>query len=328
MSDDSGHAPHHGAHSRDGRGGDHSAGKHDHSHGVSANADTRYLRIALALIIGFMIVEVTVALLSGSLALLADAGHMLADVGAIAGSLWAIRLAQRAASNKWTFGLKRAEILAAAVNGVTLLVVGLLVLIEGVRRLIDPPMVQGVPLVIVAVIGVVVNVIATWLLAKANRSSLNVEGAFQHLLTDLYGFIGTGIAGIFVITLGWRRADPVASLVVVVLVLRAAWVLLRASGHILLEGTPDAVDLDDVRRHIQELPEVLAVHDLHAWTLTSDVPALSAHVVVTDECLGDLTAARVLDHLQECLASHFDVEHSTFQLETAGHADHEPGMHD
>ncbi len=328
MSDDSGHAQHQGAHSHDGSNRDHSGGKHDHSRGVGANVDTRYLRFALALIICFLFVEVTVALLSGSLALLADAGHMLADVGAIAGSLWAIRLAQRAASNRWTFGLKRAEILAAAVNGVTLLVIGMLVLIEGVRRLIDPPSVEGVPLVIVASIGVVVNVIATWVLAKGNRSSLNVEGAFQHLLTDLYGFIGTGIAGIFVITLGWRRADPVASLVAVVLILRAAWSLLRASGHILLEGTPDAVDLDDVRRHIQELPEVLAVHDLHAWTLTSDLPALTAHVVVTDECLGDLTAARVLDHLQECLANHFDVEHSTFQLESADHADHEPGVHD
>lgn len=300
----------------------------NHSHGVTTGADTRYLSIALALIVGFMIVEVGVALISGSLALLADAGHMLADVGAIAGSLWAIRLAQRAASNRWTFGLKRAEILAAAVNGVTLLVVGMLVLFEGVRRLIDPPAVEGVPLVVVALVGVAVNVVATWVLAKANRSSLNVEGAFQHILTDLYGFIGAAIAGALVITTGWRRSDPIASLVVVVLVLRAAWGLLRASGHVLLEGTPEAVDLDDVRRHLRELPEVLAVHDLHAWTLTSDLPALSAHVVITDACLADGSMARVLDHLQHCLANHFDVEHSTFQLEAAGHADHEPGTHD
>lgn len=320
-----GHSDGHAAAGESARG---EGGAHDHSHGISAGADTRYLTIALALIVGFMIVEVSVALLSGSLALLADAGHMLADVGAIAGSLWAIRLAQRAASNKWTFGLKRAEILAAAVNGVTLLVVGMLVLFEGVRRLVDPPAVEGVPLVVVAIIGVVVNLIATFVLAKANRSSLNVEGAFQHILTDLYGFIGTAIAGVVVITTGWRRADPIASLIVVVLVLRAAWGLLRASGHILLEGTPDAVELDDVRRHITELPEVLSVHDLHAWTLTSNLPALSAHVVVTDLCLGDGTVARVLDHLQECLASHFDVEHSTFQLEAASRAAHEPGTHD
>jgi cobalt-zinc-cadmium efflux system protein len=253
---------------------------------------------------------------------------MLTDVGAIAGSIWALRLAQRPASKTMSFGLKRAEILAAAMNGVTLLVVGILVLFEAVQRLIDPPNVEGVPLVVVAVIGVAVNLVATWVLAKANRSSLNVEGAFQHILTDLYGFIGTAVAGVVVITTGWRRADPVASLVVVVLVLRTAWSLLRASGHVLLEGTPHTVDLDDVRRHICELPEVVAVHDLHAWTLTSELPALSAHVVITDKCLADGSAARLLDHLQHCLANHFDVEHSTFQLEAVGHAEHEPGTHD
>jgi cobalt-zinc-cadmium efflux system protein len=239
---------------------------------VSAEADHRYLSIAFGLIVGFMVVEVGVAVVSGSLALFADAGHMLADVGAIAGSLWALRLAQRPASNKWSFGLKRAEILAAAVNGVTLLVVGMLVMFEGVRRLVDPPAVKGVPLVVVAVIGVAVNVAATWVLAKANRGSLNVEGAFRHILTDLYGFIGTAIAGVVVITTGWRRADPVASLVVVVLVLRAAWGLLRASGHVLLKGTPEAVDLDDVRRHITELPEVLSVHES---------PRVDAHIRAT-----------------------------------------------
>jgi cobalt-zinc-cadmium efflux system protein len=157
---------------------------------------------------------------------------------------------------------------------------------------------------------------------------LNVEGAFQHILTDLYGFIGTAVAGLVVLTTGWSRADPVASLVVVVLVLRAAWSLLRESGRVLLEGTPESVDLDEVRAHLFELPEVLAVHDLHAWTLTSSLPALSAHIVVTDDCLTGGSVAQVLDHLQNCLANHFDVKHSTFQLEAASHADHEPGMHD
>ncbi len=304
---------------------------HGHGHGasaVSAEADRRYLLAALALIVGFMVVEVVVAMISRSLALLADAGHMLADVGAIGGSIWALRLAQRPACKTWSFGLKRAEILAAAVNGVTLLVVGLLVLFEAVHRLVHPPAVDGAPLVIVAVAGVALNVVATWVMAKANRGSLNVEAAFQHIVTDVYGFAGTAAAGLIVMTTGWRRADPIASLVVVVLVLRAAWGLLRASGYVLLEGTPEAVDLDDVRQHIQELPEVLAVHDLHAWTLTSDLPALSAHVVVTDVCLNDGSAARLLDRLQHCLASHFDVEHSTFQLEAATHADHETGIHD
>lgn len=320
------------SHAQDRPGGDagiHDLGvEHGHSHGVSAGADQRYLSIALGLIVGFMVVEVLVAFVAGSLALLADAGHMLTDVGAVAGSIWALRLARRPASKTMSFGLKRAEILAAAVNGVTLLVVGILVLFEAVRRLVSPPSVEGVPLVVVAVIGVGVNLMATWVLAKANRRSLNVEGAFQHILTDLYGFIGTALAGVIVITTGWRRADPVASLVVVALVLRTAWGLLRASGHVLLEGTPQTVDLDEVRQHIHELPEVIAVHDLHAWTLTSELPALSAHVVVTDACLADGTVARLLDRLQHCLANHFDIEHSTFQLEAAGHSDHEPGTHD
>jgi cobalt-zinc-cadmium efflux system protein len=299
-----------------------------HAHIVSAGSDRRYLMVALGLIVGFMVVEVIVAVLASSLALVADAGHMLADVGAIAGSIWALRLAQRPASNRWSFGLKRAEILAAAVNGVTLLVVAVLVLLEAIRRLIEPAAAKGLPIVVVAVVGVMVNIAAAWVLAKANRSSLNVEGAYQHIVTDLYGFIGTAIAGVVVLTTGWRRADPVASLVVVALVLRASWGLLQASGHVLLEGTPETVDLDEVRQHISELPEVVSVHDLHAWTLTSDLPALSAHVVVTDACLNDGSAARLLDHLQECLADHFDVEHSTFQLEAATHADHELGTHD
>jgi cobalt-zinc-cadmium efflux system protein len=294
---------------------------------VGPNADRRYLAIALGLIVGFMAVEVVVAVFSGSLALLADAGHMLADAGAIGGSIWALHLAARPTSPVWSYGLKRAEILAAAVNGVTLLVVGLLVAFDAVRRLIHPTPVEGGALVVVASVGVAVNLVGTWVLSKANRRSLNVEGAFQHVLTDLYGFIGTAIAGVVVITTAWRRADSVASLLVVVLVLRAAWGLLHSSGRVLLEGTPETVDLDEVRQHLYELPEVIAVHDLHAWTLTSELPALSCHVVVSDACLNTGGVGRVLDHLQHCLANHFDVEHSTFQLEAASHADHEPGAH-
>jgi cobalt-zinc-cadmium efflux system protein len=284
--------------------------------------------MALGLIVGFMAVEVVVALFAGSLALLADAGHMLTDAGAVGGSIWALHLARQPASKVWSYGLKRAEILAAAANGVALLVVGMLVAAEAGRRLVHPPAVAGVPLVAVAVAGIGVNLVATWVLARANRGSLNIEGAFQHILTDLYGFIGTGVAGAIVITTGWRRADPVASLLVVALVFRAAWSLLSASGHVLLEGTPQNVDLDEIRLHLHEVPEVIGVHDLHAWTLTSALPALSAHVVVSDDCLNDGRVARVLDRLQHCLANHFDVEHSTFQLEAASHANHEPGMHD
>jgi cobalt-zinc-cadmium efflux system protein len=295
---------------------------------IHPDADRRRLSAVLGLIVGFMIVEVIVAVVSGSLALLADAGHMLTDAGAVGGSIWALRLAQRSPTKTWSFGLKRAEILAAAANGVTLLVVGILVFVEAVQRLLHPPPVAGLALVVVAVMGVAVNLVATSVLSGAGRGSLNVEGAFQHILTDLYGFAGTAIAGVIVLTTGWRRSDALASMVVVVLVVRAAWRLLRESAWVLLEGTPEAIDTDEVRRHLAELPEVLAVHDLHAWTVTSALPALSAHVVVTDTCLNDGSAAMVLDRLQHCLADHFDVEHSTFQLEASSHAGHEPGTHD
>ena len=179
----------------------------------------------------------------------------------------------------------------------------------------------------VALIGVVVNVAATWVLAKANRSSLNVEGAFQHILTDLYAFIGTAVAGLVIVLTGYTRADAIASLLVAGLMLRAAWGLLRDSGRVLLEAAPDRVCLAEVRNHMLDLPEVNSVHDLHAWTVTSDHPALSAHVVVEETCFLNGQIPQVLDRLQHCLAGHFDVEHSTFQLEPASHGTHEIGAH-
>lgn len=302
-------------------------GHHGHSHGIVADADRRYLVTALVLIVGFMTVEVIVAVASGSLALLSDAGHMLTDAGAIAVSLWAMHLAARPARGIWTFGFKRAEILSAAANGITLLVISALVGVEAVRRLLDPPPVEGGPVLVVAVLGVIVNLVAVWVLAKANRSSLNVEGSFQHILTDLYGFIATAIAGIVVLATGFTRADAIASLVVVTLMLHAAWGLLRDSGRILLEGAPERVDLDQVREHLLETGHVNDVHDLHVWTVTSDLPALSAHIVLGEDCFHDGHAPVILDQLQSCLAGHFDVEHSTFQLEPAGHAIHETATH-
>ena len=233
--------------------------------------------------------------------------------------MWATHLAERPASHRWTYGLKRAEILATAINGVTLLVVGALVLLEGVRRLVHPPAVDGVALVVVAGVGVAVNLAASLTLGRADRGSLNVEGAFQHVLTDLFAFIGTVIAGVVILATGYRRADPIASVVVVLLMLRAAWQLLGASGHVLLEGTPHAVDLEEVRRHLMELPEVLSVH--------LD-PEVDDRRTLDDRCIAEGAAAQVLDHLQECLAGHFDVEHSTLQLEPSTHAGHERAMHD
>jgi cobalt-zinc-cadmium efflux system protein len=298
-----------------------------HAHGPGASSDSRYLLIALALLAAFMLAEIVVAVLSGSLALLSDAGHMLSDVGAIAGALWAIRLAARPAAGSWTFGWKRAEILSAAGNGITLLVVSGIVTVEAVSRLISPPQVDGGPVVAVAAAGIVVNIAAAWVLARADRSSLNVEGAFRHVLTDLYGFIGTVVAGVVILTTGWTQADAIASLLVVGLMLKASWGLLRDSGRVLLEAAPEGMNLEAVRAHLLSTDHVHDLHDLHAWTVTSGLPALSAHIVVDDTCFYDGHVPRLLDQLQACLAGHFDVEHSTFQLEAAGHAGHEPGTH-
>jgi cobalt-zinc-cadmium efflux system protein len=308
--------------------GDPAATAHDHDHGLSPDADKRYLVIALVLLIAFMITEIVVAFISGSLALLSDAGHMLADVGAIGASLWAINLAARPASGPWTFGWKRAEILSAAANGITLLVVSGIVAVEAILRLIDPPTVRGGLVLIVALIGIVINIVAAWVLAKANRTSLNVEGAYQHILTDLYGFIGTAIAAVLIITEGFERADPIASLIVVALMLRAAWSLLRDSGRVLLEAAPEGIDLADVRAYLLEVDHVHDVHDVHIWTVTSNLPTLSAHVVIDDSCFADGHAPQLLDQLQSRLVGQFDVEHSTFQLEPAGHRTHEFGTHE
>jgi cobalt-zinc-cadmium efflux system protein len=300
---------------------------HAHEHGPGPGSDRRYLLVALVLLAAFMLAEVITAILSGSLALLSDAGHMLSDVGAIGGALWAMALAARPPSGKWTYGWKRAEVLSAAANGITLLVVAGIVTAEAISRLIHPPAVDGGPVIAVATAGIAVNVAAAWVLARANRSSLNVEGAFRHVLTDLYGFIGTVIAGIIIVTTGLTRADAIASLIVVVLMGKAAWELLRDSGRVLLEAAPEDMDLEQVRAHLSGVAHVLGVHDLHAWTVASGLPALSAHVVIEDGCFHDGHAPRLLDQLQACLAGHFDVEHSTFQLEASAHAGHEPGTH-
>lgn len=298
-----------------------------HRHPAGPDADRRFLRAALALLAAFVVAEVVIAVTARSLALLSDAGHMLADVGAIGGALWAIRLAARPPAGAWTFGWKRAEIVAAAVNGITLLVVAGIVTVQAVQRLVHPAPVHGAPVLTVALIGIAVNVAAARLLAGASRTSLNVAAAFRHVLTDLYGFLGTAAAAIVIITTGFARADAIAALVVVGLMIRAAWSLLRDSGRVLLEAAPEDMNLQDVRAHLLATSHVRDVHDLHAWTVTSSLPALSAHVIVDDSCFTDGHVPQLLDQLQACLAGHFDIEHSTFQLEAAAHAAHEPGMH-
>ena len=292
----------------------HEHGPDAHSHGVSANADRGKLAIALGLIIAFMAVEVTVGILASSLALLSDAAHMLTDATAIGLSLVAIRLAQRPARGALTFGLKRTEILSAQFNGATLLVLALLIIYEGITRLISPPAVAGTAVLIVALIGIVVNLAATWTLSKANRQSMNVEGSYQHLLTDLIAFIVTAIAGAVILITGFRRADGIASLVVAAVMLRAAYQLLKASGRVFLEAAPEGLDPDAIGRALVAAPGVSNVHDLHVWEITSGFPALSAHVLVGVE--NDCHATR--RELETLLHDTFDVEHTTLQVDHAG----------
>jgi cobalt-zinc-cadmium efflux system protein len=300
---------------------------HGHDHGASASGDGRYLAIALALIFVLMVGEVVAAVLAGSLALFADAGHLLTDLAGLAASLWASRLAARPAKGIWTFGLKRAEILSAAVNGVSLAVIGVVIAVEAIMRLLHPSAVDGLVVLVVALTGVVMDLAATLVLSKASRTSLNVRGAFLHMVTDLYAFAGTAVAGLVIMLTGFRRADALASLVVVALMAKASWSLLRDSGRILLQAAPDQVDLTVVRSHLLEVEHVVGIHDLHAWTVTSGLPSLSAHVVVDDSCFATGHAPQILDQLQACLDAHFDVEHATFQLEPATHAGHETGTH-
>jgi len=300
--------------------------RRDHTHGVTADADIRFVIASLALLSVFLIIEIVAAILSSSLALLADAGHMLIDVAALATSAWALRLAKRPAQGRWTYGLRRAEILSAAANGVTLVAVALLIGVEAVQRLVSPHHVTGGLVFVVAILGVSINGLAAWILSKANQRSLNIRSAFLHVLTDLFAFIGTAIAGLVIVFTGWERADALASLFVVLLMIRTSWGLLRDAGKILLQGTPDNLDLADVRAHLLEVEHVVDIHDLHAWTVTSELPTLSAHVVVDDRCFAGGHAPRILDALQKCLTEHFRVEHATFQLEPSSHLSHEDGL--
>ncbi len=290
---------------------DHAAGGHGHSHGVSADADTGKLTLALVLIAGFMLVEVVVGVVASSLALLSDAAHMLTDAAAIALSIVALRLARRPAGGSMTFGLKRVEILSAHANGLTLLILAAVILLEAIRRLVSPPEVEGTLVLVVALVGIVVNIAATMVLARANRQSLNVEGAFQHVLTDLYAFIGTAVAGLIIMLTGFERADPLASMVVAGLMLYSAYGLLRASGRVFLEAAPKGTDPDDVGRAMAAVPGVVEVHDLHVWEVTSGFPALSAHVTVGADA--DCHATR--REVEAMLRERFAIDHTTLQVD-------------
>lgn len=294
--------------------GEHSHGHAGHSHGVNADADAGKLAMALALILGFMVLEVTVGVLAHSLALLSDAGHMLTDAAAIGLSLFAARLALRPAKGALTYGFKRVEILSVQANGVTLLILAALITYEAIRRLFNPPDVQAGLILGVALVGVLVNLAASWTLAKSNRQSMNVEGSFQHILTDLYAFIGTAIAAGVILLTGFQRADPIISLLVAGLMIRSGVGLVKASSRVFLEAAPEGLDPEKIGRALLKVPGIVEVHDLHVWEVTSGFQALSAHVLVGRET--DCHAAR--RGLERLLHDDFALEHTTLQVDHEG----------
>ncbi|MER5650587.1 cation diffusion facilitator family transporter [Streptosporangium sp. NPDC002524] len=286
---------------------------HGHGHGVGAEADRRYLTAALALITGFMAAEVVVGLAARSLALISDAGHMLTDAVAIGFALVAMRIAARPPRGGFTYGLRRAEIISAQVNGITLLLLAAWFVYEGVRRLIAPSDVEGLYVVVTGLAGIVVNLAATWLLSRADRSRLNVEGAYQHILNDLFAFAATTTAGAVIWLTGWTRADAIAALVVAALMLKAGWRLVRDAGRVFMEAAPVGMDPAEVGARTAALEHVVEVHDLHIWEVTSGYAALSAHVLVAPgaDCHTVRLAAERMFH------DTYGIEHVTLQVDHA-----------
>jgi cobalt-zinc-cadmium efflux system protein len=288
------------------------AHEHGHDLGASREADRRSLSIALALIATFMVGEVVAGIVASSLALLSDAAHMLTDAGALAISLVAARLAARPAKGAMTYGLGRVEILSAQANGMTLLVLGLVISYEAIARLVTPPRVTGGLVLAVALVGIMVNLAATQVLRSGSGTrSLNVEGSYRHILTDLYGFIATAVAAAVILGTGFQRADPIASLIIAGLMLHAAYGLLRASGRVFLEAAPAGIDPDRVGASLASQPGVVEVHDLHVWEVTSGFPALSAHVVVRSGA----DCHELRRKLQAFLMEQFHLQHTTLQVD-------------
>jgi cobalt-zinc-cadmium efflux system protein len=301
---------------------------HDHDHALPADPYARrVLGVVLAISMMILVMEIIGALWSGSLALLADAGHMLTDVAGLSLGLVAAALAGRPATLQRTWGYRRAEVLAAAAQAAVLLAVGLVVLVEGVRRLFEPPSVIPSIMVIFGLVGLAGNSVSIVLLLRAGGRTMNTRAALLEVLGDAFGAAAVLVAALIIALTGWLRADAVASLVIGALILPRTWRLLRETVDVLLESTPRGMDLAAVRTHILEVEHILDVHDLHASTVATDLPVLSAHVVVDDSCFLDGHLPTLLDRLQSCLAGHFDVEHSTFQFEQAGHAAHEQAAH-
>lgn len=305
---------------------------HGHAHAhvsptTVTGAHRQRLLIVLGLTAAVFVAEVVGGLLSGSLALLADAGHVLTDATGLVLALIGASLATRAATTRRTFGLQRAEVLAALGNALLLVAVAVAVLIEAVGRLRHPSPVDTTVMLVVAGGGALVNAVGLLVLRRGQAESLNLRGAYLEVLGDLIGSLAVLVAAGLIILTGRTFFDAIASLAIFVLILPRAWALLREVVDVLLEAAPRGVDLEDVRAHIRGVPGVVDVHDLHAWTITSGVPVLSAHVIVDEACIAQGRSGMVLDQLGRCLEGHFDVDHCTFQLEPVGHQAHEPAHH-
>jgi cobalt-zinc-cadmium efflux system protein len=299
-----------------------------HSHGVTSTGLHRRALITVLALTGLVAVaEVIGAVITGSLVLFADAAHMAADAAGLGLSLLAVYFAGRPPAGRRTFGYARAEILAAMGNALLLLVMTAFILYDAVQRLTSPPVVNSGLLIVFGVIALAANVASLLLLRGSQAESLNLRGAFLEVASDALGAAAVIVTGVVIAATGFTRADPIASLAVGLLILPRTWHLLRETVDVLLEASPQNVDLSEVRRHMTEVGGVRDVHDLHAWTITSGLPVVSAHVVVDPEVF-DGQCFTMLDRLQDCLRGHFDIEHSTFQLEPAGHAAHERPMHE
>ncbi|MFB9314231.1 cation diffusion facilitator family transporter [Nocardioides plantarum] len=303
----------------------HGHGHGESGHGASRAADRRRLRWVLGVTASVMVVEVVGAVVTGSLALLADAGHMATDAGAVVLALGASYVASLKAGRRSTFGYHRAEVLAALVNALVLLAVCGYLAWAGLSRLGDPARidVDAGPMIAFAAFGLVANGVSMAILNRSDKGSLNLRGAANEVFADLLGSVLAIAAGVVILVTGWDRADPLASLVIAVMILPRAVLLLRDAGVVLLEIAPQGLELDDVEHHLRHVDGVVDVHDLHAWTITSGMPSLSAHVTVTDEALAARGVGAILDQLCSCVAEHFDVRHATFQVEPESHEAHE-----
>jgi len=305
-------------------------GGHGHAHGsrlTLTGEHSRSLLTVMLITLTVAVAEATGAWISGALVLLADAAHMAADAAGVGLSLLAVLFAMRPATLQRTFGYARAEILAAMVNALVLFAMSVFIIVEAIRRLISPPSVESPLLVIFGVIALAANGVSLLVLRRGQAESLNIRGAFLEVASDAFGAAAVIVTGIAIAATGYTRADPIASLLVGALILPRTWRLLADAINVLLEASPRGIDLSEIRSHLTGLTGVRDVHDLHVWTITSGLPVLSVHVVVDPDVLADGRSAVMLDALQDCLRGHFDVDHSTFQIELAGHADHERPMH-